>query len=70
MSNWFYSTDGKQKTGPVTTSHLQQLARSGQLRPTDMLWQEGMPKWKQAATAQDIFPDTHVLARPIHQAPP
>jgi hypothetical protein len=32
---WYYSRDGKQKIGPVSTVQLHELARSGQLLPGD-----------------------------------
>ena len=41
-SEWFYTRDGKTKIGPVSSVQLQALAKSGQFRPTDMLWREGM----------------------------
>jgi hypothetical protein len=41
-SEWFYTRDGKTKIGPVSSAQLQAHGKSGQLRPTDMLWREGM----------------------------
>jgi hypothetical protein len=36
-SAWFYTRDGKSKSGPVSSAHLQVLAKSGQVRPPDMV---------------------------------
>ena len=49
---WYYTSEGKQME-PVTTAELKQLAASGMLKPTDMVWKEGMPKWRPAAELTD-----------------
>ncbi len=41
---WFYGRDG-QNTGPVGFDQLVELARSGELQPADLVWQEGMADW-------------------------
>src|SRR5215472_10586912 len=46
---WYYNQDGK-NYGPVSPSQLRQLATSGQLVPTDMLWRQGMKEWVPAGT--------------------
>jgi hypothetical protein len=45
MSNaqWFYSDAQQQQLGPVTFAQVQQLAASGQIQPTTLIWTEGMP---------------------------
>lgn len=58
MSDWYYTRDGKQKIGPLTTAQLRELARSGQLLPSDMVKREGMPKWEQAAHVKGLFDET------------
>ena len=55
MANWFYSTNGVQQ-GPVPVEALQRLAASGQLRPTDLVWGEGMPAWQLAGSVAGLFP--------------
>src|SRR5437868_4270769 len=54
MSRWYYAKD-KQKYGPVTLDDLKALLRSGELRPTDMLLQEGAQKWVAASTVAELF---------------
>lgn len=45
MSNWFYAAGGKQ-TGPVSSSEIQRMIRSGELNPEkDLGWREGMKDW-------------------------
>jgi hypothetical protein len=51
---WHYSRGGKQ-VGPVSTTELSQLAASGQLSPTDMVWKEGMGAWVPASTLKGLF---------------
>jgi hypothetical protein len=52
---WYYAPDGRQ-LGPVNFVILQQFAASGQLRPTDLVWREGMPHWVQADTIHGLIP--------------
>jgi len=54
-ANWHY-TKGGERHGPITEPQLHQLAASGQLQPTDLVWQDGMAQWQQAGSVQAIFP--------------
>ncbi len=45
--NWYYASGG-QPTGPVSLSRLQELIASGQIQPSDWVWEEGRPAWFQA----------------------
>ncbi len=53
MADWYYTTN-KQQMGPVSLQELQQLANKGLLRPTDLVWKDGMRDWAQARS-QDLF---------------
>jgi hypothetical protein len=64
---WYYTSDGQQK-GPVGIAELKHLAASGQLRPTDLVWKEGMPQWTPANYARGLFPEP--AAAPYHPAAP
>ena len=44
MSNWHY-TKGGQSVGPVPFETLRQLALSGELDDSALVWTEGMPQW-------------------------
>jgi GYF domain 2 len=54
LSDWFIRRSNE-KSGPVTTAELKSLARSGQLRPDDMIWREGQGDWVPAAHAKGLF---------------
>lgn len=58
QTNWYYTTDGKNKIGPLTFAALQELAASGTLQPTHMVRQDGEGRWTQAKTVQGLFPVT------------
>ena len=53
---WYYTTEGRQREA-VTTAELKRLARDGTLRPTDMVWKDGMPRWVRASTVKELYPD-------------
>jgi hypothetical protein len=56
MANqWYYSKNGD-KRGPVTGAQLKALAEAGKLRPTDLVWKEGMPSWQPAGKVKGLFP--------------
>jgi hypothetical protein len=52
---WLYSRDGTD-CGPVSSSTLVELAKNGELLPTDLLWKEGMADWKPASSFPKLFP--------------
>lgn len=58
-AEWHYSKNG-QKHGPVSASDLKNLAKSGDLLPTDLIWKEGMAKWKPASNVKGLFSATPV----------
>ena len=39
---WFFTQNGQQ-AGPVDFSVVQQMAAAGQIRPSDLIWKQGMP---------------------------
>jgi len=54
-SEWYYSNNGQPSPAPVSTAQLKQMAAAGQLLPTDMVWQEGMPNWVPAGSIKGLF---------------
>ncbi len=62
-AEWHFTKSGAQ-AGPVTWTQLRQLAASGQLQPTDMVWKAGMPSWMAAATVQNLFPSATAASSP------
>lgn len=55
---WYYMIDGEQR-GPVEESELFNLAGTGRLKPTDLVWNETMgEKWAEASTVPGLFSAT------------
>ena len=72
-TEWFYTRDGK-KTGPLSSSDLKELADSGQLLPTDLIWKEGMAKPRPGIEMPKLFSSgetkTDVVTAATLAAPP
>ena len=62
-AEWHYIQNGQQ-AGPVPWSQLRQIADSGQLRPSDMVWKNGMPTWATAGSIRTLFPHPPALSSP------
>ena len=58
---WYFTCEGKQME-PVTADELKQLARSGFLRATDMVWKDGMSAWSTAGDVPDLIPASAAAA--------
>ena len=52
---WKYQING-QEHGPIDTKQLQHLAKTGKLKPTDLIWREGLKEWVPASKAKGLFP--------------
>ena len=81
-AQWFYGRDGAQH-GPITDADLHRLAQTGELRPADLVWRDGMPQWQPAQEVPGLFPDLPLgppplptpgsslpYAGPTHRPPP
>src|SRR5436309_1168258 len=53
---WYYTNEGKQMDA-VAMKELKRLVGDGPLKPTDMVWKEGMPRWTRASSLKEVFPD-------------
>ncbi len=53
MANWFYVRDGKQ-TGPIGVESLRRMIGSGEIKPSDLVWREGMADWKAVSTLTEL----------------
>ena len=51
---WYYAQRGN-RSGPVSSAELKQLAESGRLTPEDMIWNDGMSNWMRAGSLQGLF---------------
>ena len=45
---WIYTIDGKQQAS-VSEKELKNLARIGVLKPTDLIWFDGLEEWRDAS---------------------
>jgi len=50
---WYYAR-GNQQQGPVALQAIQDMVRSGQLQPTDLVWRQGMPNWLAASQVPEL----------------
>ena len=55
-TEWFYTVNGQQSPLSANDAQIKQMATSGQLQSTDMVWKEGMPNWVPANTIKGLFP--------------
>ena len=61
--NWYYAKDGQQ-AGPVEEAQLEELARTGQIRPETLVWREGMANWQPYSEAKPEVAQASGAARP------
>lgn len=54
LDQWFYAQHGNQ-FGPVAWSELRQIADSGQLQSTDLVWSQGMGQWAPAHIVEGLI---------------
>jgi hypothetical protein len=67
-AEWFYLKNG-QNVGPFTQDQLRQLARQGQLLPTDLVWKNGMPSWSPASSIPGLLPSAPPPQAPAAEEP-
>jgi hypothetical protein len=60
---WYYAR-GNQQQGPVTLPAVQDLIRSGQLQPTDLVWRQGMANWQPASQVPEVAADLGSIPAP------
>ena len=60
---WYYAKHGKQE-GPVDLATLQGLLQSGQVSPTDLVWEEGMAEWTPAQNVPEVSAGSAPAASP------
>jgi uncharacterized RDD family membrane protein YckC len=52
---WYVGSNGQQ-SGPFTLQQLRQMAASGQLSKTDLIWKDGLANWVPCSSAKGLFP--------------
>jgi hypothetical protein len=60
---WYYAKDGT-KHGPITVQQLKELAASGELRPSDLVWTQGQDEWKPANAVKGLLPESNKIEPP------
>ena len=51
---WYFTRNG-QPMDPIPAAELKRMAAAGDLKPTDLVWKEGMPNWVKASAAKGLF---------------
>ena len=64
MSEWFYARGGQQ-SGPVPFQQIVEMARSGALSRSDLVWTSTMKDWLPAGQMAEIFPAASTPALPV-----
>jgi GYF domain 2 len=59
-TEWYYA-QGDLQSGPVKLPELQELARSGKLQPSDLVWHEGLTEWVAASRIADLFSPSDLM---------
>lgn len=62
-TEWHYG-QGEEQHGPVPLEELKQLVASGQVQPTDMVWNADMPDWLPAQDVEELFPKQQPRSEP------
>ncbi len=53
MDRWHYNDKGQQR-GPIHLDELRELLSTGKLSSDTLVWTEGMPEWKPAASIESL----------------
>lgn len=65
---WYFA-DGDEERGPVTEAQVRALIGTGNLKPDDLVWKEGMEDWAPAEEIPGLF-DSEPPAPPLEPPPP
>jgi hypothetical protein len=57
MAEQYYFSRGEIQKGPYTADEMRDLARAGQIQPSDLVWQQGMKQRFPASSVQELFED-------------
>jgi hypothetical protein len=66
---WYFAR-GNQQQGPVALQAIQDMLRTGQLQPTDLVWRQGMASWQAASQVPELYAQQGQPAAPMAPAPP
>lgn len=65
----YYVGRNGQQSGPFPLEQLQQMAASGELAATDLVWKEGMPNWEPAGSIPGLFAASPAVVSPAVVSP-
>jgi hypothetical protein len=60
--NWYYAQDNN-SFGPFSWAEFREVAASGALRRTSIVWREGMSEGVVASKVTQLFPEARVSRR-------
>jgi hypothetical protein len=66
---WYYVKDGTDRQGPVTESELRNLAESGQVLTTDLVWTDGQADWQPMNVLAEFGGQPAAAPVPVAAAP-
>jgi GYF domain 2 len=68
---WWYSK-GERRFGPYSATELREIAASGHIAPSDLLWKDGLPNWLPASSFKGLLPPppAAVVPPPLPVQPP
>ena len=66
--DWYYATNGQQQ-GPVTRERLIELHREGQVKPTDLVWNDTMTDWAPFSSVSELSSTPPTAEAPIAGQP-
>ncbi len=69
MADWFCQVSGQQY-GPVAEAELRQWLAQGRLKPTDLVWREGMSGWVPASSVLASAAPPPTPGAPAYVPPP
>lgn len=55
MERIWHVRRGESQVGPYTAAELGEMAASGRILRSDLIWKQGMPHWQRAGDAQGLF---------------
>jgi len=65
MANQWYYIQDKQRVGPTPLDQLKRRMASGQLKPTDMVLQQGTHKWVEVGSVKELALDSTPVTQAI-----
>lgn len=54
-ATWFVGRNGE-RSGPFSDDQMRQMAAAGQVRPTDLVWKEGLAGWVPLSSMRELLP--------------